>query len=291
MSAPTDSLPLERALAGYLDHERLEGRSPATLRARRNAILQFGKVWGDRDLREVEMSDLDAYGGSLTGRVSKATAYLYLASLRAFFRHLAQRQLILVDPAMHLRLPRMRSRPLGKVLTTSQMQRLLETQVNLRDRALVELLYSTGLRISEARRLRLEDLGGDAVRVQAGKGSKDRKVPLGKLALGWIRRYVDEERPKTDAPELFLNEGGRGFGEAHFRVRIRDLGRRAGLEGVTCHVIRRSMATHLLAAGANPKEVSSILGHEDLRSLARYVVSADLEVKETHRRTHPRETV
>jgi integrase/recombinase XerD len=282
-------LTIEAAGAAFLDHERLAGRSPATLRARENALRQFGKVWGGQDLREVEPADLEAYAKDLLSRVSKETAYLYLATVRALFRHLADTQAILIDPSRRLIMPRMRSRPLGNVFSQAEMARLLESQEGLRERALLELLYSTGLRVSEARKLKVEELGADVLFVRGGKGGKDRAVPVGKRAMGWIRRYLTEARPKTEAAELFVNQGARGFGDAHFRQFVRGLGKKAGLAGLTCHAIRRSMATHLLSAGANPKEVSAILGHEDLRSLARYIRTAARDVRETHRKTHPRE--
>ncbi len=295
MSRDTGSLSPDRiwtlktAIAAFLDQECLAGRSAATLRARENALRQFGKLWGARDLREVEPEDLEAYAKALLSRVSKETAYLYLATVRALFRYLAESQAILVDPSCQLPLPRMRSRPLGRVFTQAEMARLLESQEGPRERALVELLYSTGLRVSEARKARVEDLGPDLLLVRQGKGGKDRAVPVGKRAMEWIRRYLAEARPQTEAAEIFVNQGGRGFGDAHFRQLIRGLGLQAGLSGLTCHAIRRSMATHLLSAGANPKEVSSILGHEDLRSLSRYIKTAARDVRETHRKTHPRE--
>lgn len=133
-----------------------------------------------------------------------------------------------------------------------------------------------------------------AVTVRAGKGEKDRMVPLGRKALESVGKYVKQGRPKLGAPgpetrELFLNAHGRPFGKGHLRLVLRTLGERSGIEGVTCHAIRRTMATDLLRAGASPKEVSAILGHSDLKSLSRYVRIAAAEVKETHRKTHPRE--
>jgi integrase/recombinase XerD len=293
------SVTLSRSLEEFLSHERIGGKSDSTLQAHANALRQFGKFWGERDLREATPRDLERYALGLLSRVSKETAYGYLSGVRAFFRHLAESGLLLLDPAAVLPMPRMTDRPLGRILSPEEMKRLLEspdpaTPRGLRDRALLELLYSTGLRLSEVRNLRLSDLGEDAVTIRCGKAKKDRMVPLGKKAARWIGRYVSDARPRpgapeVDQPELFLNVHGRPFGKSHLRIILRTLGDRLGIPGVTCHALRRTMATDLLRAGANPAEVSAILGHTDLKSLSRYIRIAPVEVKETHRNTHPRE--
>jgi site-specific recombinase XerD len=175
--------------------------------------------------------------------------------------------------------------------TISRRDSTFRLEDGLRDRALLELLYSTGLRLSEVQKLKIADLGEDALTVRLGKGGKDRVVPLGKQAWGWVKRYLGETLPKpgSGAQEVFVGLRGRPFGKGRLRQIIHGLGLRAGIPGVTCHAIRRTMATDLLRAGANPKEVSAILGHGDLKSLSRYVRIAAREVKETHQRTHPRE--
>jgi len=299
-SSPADrTVTLSGVVETFLAEEGLTGKSPATIQAHRNALRQFGKFWGERDLREAAPADLEAYARELRGRVSRETAYGYLAAVRALFGHLAEKSILLVDPSRTLPLPRMNNRPLGRVLSREGVARVLDsttvsTPIGLRDRALLELLYSTGLRISEVRKLKMADLGEDAVTVRAGKGGKDRGVPLGQKAFGWVDRYVKEGRPalagaRPQTEEIFLGARGGPLGIGRLRQIIRRLGERAGVGDLTCHAIRRSMATHLLQAGANPKEVSAILGHSDLTSLSRYVRVAAREVKETHQRTHPRE--
>jgi integrase/recombinase XerD len=283
----------------FLSRERMEGKSASTLKSHENALRQLGKFWGDRDLREATPRDLEAYAQGVLSRVSKETSYGYLSAVRALFGHLAEMGVLLLDPSRNLPMPRMTDRPLGRVLSREEMKRLLESPdvtspTGLRDRALLELLYSTGLRLSEVQKLRTLDLGGESVRVRAGKGEKDRMVPLGKKAAEWVERYLKEGRPALGAPgpdreELFLNAHGRPFGKGHLRIVLRTLGERSGIPGVTCHAIRRTMATDLLRTGANPKEVSAILGHGDLKSLSRYVKIAAVDVKATHQATHPRE--
>jgi integrase/recombinase XerD len=290
------SVTLHDTVEQFLAEGRLLGKSPSTLESHRNALRQFGKFWGDRDLREAVPADLETYAREVLGRVSRETAYAYLSPVRALFRHLAERNLLLVDPSRQLPMPRMANRPLGRVLSQEEMKRLLDapdvtTETGLRDRALLELLYSTGLRLSEVQQLKVADLGEDSLTVRSGKGGKDRVVPLGKKASGWVRRYLGGARPEPWAgvEEVFVGLRGRPFGKGRLRQIIHGLGLRAGIPEVTCHAIRRTMATDLLRAGANPKEVSAILGHGDLKSLSRYVRIASREVKETHQKTHPRE--
>lgn len=290
-------LTLSAAARPYLDELRLSGRSAATLRARKNAFTHFGRFWGERDVREATSRDMERYAAHAIAGLARETAYQYLATIRALFRWLGNRGEILIDPAATLALPRMRARKIGRALSEAEMARLIDhpdvaTPEGVRDRALLELLYSTGVRALEARKLRPEDVGVDAVTVRGGKGGRDRKVPFGKAAKGWVDRYLAEGRPtlaRPDVPELWVTGRGRAFGEAWFARHLRQIGRATGIEGVTCHAIRRSMATHLLSAGAAAAEVSAILGHADLSSLGRYARALDQDVRETHRRTHPRE--
>jgi integrase/recombinase XerD len=275
----------------FLAELGLEGRSASTIQAHRNGLRQFGKFWGDRDLREATAADVAAYAAGIRSRVSRETAYLYLSSVRALFRHLTEKCVVLVDPSRDLPMPRMDRRPLGRVLAPAEIRRLLDapdirTNTGLRDRALLELLYSTGLRHSEVQGFQASDLGDGSLTVRQGKGAKDRVVPLGKTAADWVARWIERARPSQ---ALFVNLHGRPFGKVHLRKLIHDLGVRAGISDLTCHAIRRTMATDLLRAGASPKEVSAILGHADLKSLSRYVRIAAQEVKDTHRKTHPRE--
>jgi len=295
MCTPTRSLSSSRNLslataeAAYLDAVRLSGGSPKTVIARTHGLRHFGRFWGERDLREVTTADLQRYMAHGAG-LSRETAYQYAATVRAFFRFLAGRHEILLDPWAGLALPRLRSRPLGRILSERETAVLLKQTTVLRDRALLEFLYSTGLRAAEARRVKIEDVGDDAVVVRGGKGGRDRTVPLGARAREWVMRYArDERRAAADVPELWVSRKGLPFGEARFGQILRKLGRAAGIAGLTCHVLRRSMATHLLSAGASASAVSAILGHADLGALKRYAKAASVEVRETHRRTHPRE--
>ncbi|MBI3097141.1 MAG: tyrosine-type recombinase/integrase [Planctomycetes bacterium] len=291
------------ASASFLDSLRLSGRSEATLKAHENALRQFGRFLdgaGLSDLRDVTPSHTEAYARQVQDRISRESAYVYLNSVRVLFRFLVERNVLLVDPSSSLPMPKMRERLTGRILTPDEMTRLIESQdaatpTGLRDRAMLEFLYSTGLRVSEHRRVKSQDLGEDSVTVRGGKGAKDRVVPVGVRAMAWVRRYIMEARTRfaeyrPGVEELWLTRWGKPFGEQMMQIHLRALGTTVGIAYLTCHMIRRSMATHLLTAGASPSEVSAILGHSDLKSLSRYVKVATREVKETHARTHPRET-
>jgi integrase/recombinase XerD len=296
---PDRRLTLEGGSSLFLDVLRLAGRSEATLRIHKYALRTFGKSWGERDLREATEADLEAYARSTLGRVGRETAYLYLSSVRSLFRHLVEAGLLLVDPAARLPMPRMAERLTGAILAPEAMKRLVESPdlggpCGVRDRALLECLYSTGLRTKETLGAAVGDVGEDTLTVRSGKGGKDRTLPVGPGAMAWIRRYLADVRPafslfRPGEEALWLTRWGRPFSRTLFQKHLSALGRSAGVVGLTCHLFRRSLATHLLAAGASPIEVSRILGHEDLRSLGRYVKVVERDLRATHAETHPRE--
>jgi integrase/recombinase XerD len=149
---------------------------------------------------------------------------------------------------------------------------------SVRNRAMLELLYSSGLRLSECARLRVEDVGADTVTVRGGKGGRDRIVPLGAAAREWIDRYVRQARPRG---ALWVGRDGRPISAQAIQVSLRKL-------GVTAHTLRRTCATHLLSGGASVWAVRGILGHRDATSIGRYLAVTPSELKEAHEKTHPR---
>lgn len=171
--------------------------------------------------------------------------------------------------------------------------------LGLRDRAMLEFEYSTALRVSELARIKVGDvdLAEGIAAVRLGKGAKDRMLPVGKVAVEWITRYLaesrpvltDKSRPQTDA--LFVTATGLPMSQQILGRELRALGRKAGIArlSITCHVFRRTVATEMLRNGAPPAQVAALLGHEDLRSLCRYVSFAAKEVKDAHSKRHPRE--
>jgi integrase/recombinase XerC len=218
-----------------------------------------------------------------------------LASLRALFRWLERTERIATDPAASLRTPR-RDRPLPKVLSREEIDRLLaapegDTILARRDRAILETLYSAGLRASELVGLDVEnlDLAGGVVRVR-GKGRKERLALLGAPATRAVREYLELRRAKGLAdPALFLNHrGGRLTARSVQRVLERTL-IAAGLAGrATPHTLRHSFATHLLDAGADLRAVQEFLGHASLSTTQIYTHVTTEKLKEIYDRAHPR---
>jgi integrase/recombinase XerD len=241
---------------------------------------------------------LERYLAELRARgLSPATIARRTAALRSFYRH----QTLLGDrgdnPAAELELPR-RRRTLPRTLSAGEAMRLIEaapgtTPRSLRDRALVELLYGAGLRVSEA--LGLDkgavDLEGRLVRV-LGKGSKERIVPLAHETAEALRRYLAHGRPFLDArhrPELFLNAKGGALTRAGAFLILRRLAGQAGLdpERVHPHLLRHSFASHLLEGGADLRSVQEMLGHADLATTELYTHVTDRRRRELYFRAHP----
>jgi integrase/recombinase XerD len=220
-----------------------------------------------------------------------------IAALRSFYKHQMLIGARADNPAAELELPR-RARTLPRTLSPGEAERLIEaangaTPRSLRDRALVELLYGAGLRVSEALGLdkAAVDLDGRLVRC-LGKGSKERVVPIGREAVESLRRYLARGRPYLDKrhrPELFLNAQGGALTRAGAFLILRRLAATAGLEPerVHPHLLRHSFATHLLEGGADLRSVQEMLGHADLSTTERYTHVSDRRRRELFFQAHP----
>ncbi|HSC92487.1 MAG TPA: tyrosine recombinase [Gaiellaceae bacterium] len=272
-------------------------RAPRTVDAYRRDLAQFatwlGSPPGRADLEDLEhyLADLRAQG------LAPATIARRAAALRAFFRHLTMLGERGDNPAAELELPR-RTRRLPRTLSPGEAERLVEAANGtspraLRDRALVELLYGAGLRVSEAVELERAavDLENRLVRA-LGKGSKERLVPIGREAADALRRYLSRGRPFLDVrrrPELFLNARGGALTRAGAFFVLRRLAEKAGLEPgrVHPHLLRHSFATHLLEGGADLRSVQEMLGHADLSTTELYTHVSDRRRRELYFQAHP----
>jgi integrase/recombinase XerD len=241
---------------------------------------------------------LAEYVASMRARgLASTTIARRIAALRAFYKHQLLIGLRKDNPAAELDLPR-RARTLPKTLSPGEAERLIEaanagTPRGLRDRAIVELLYGAGLRVSEAVGLDRSsvDLDGRLVRC-LGKGSKERVVPIGREAVEALRRYLSRGRPYLDRrhrPELFLNAQGGALTRAGVFLILRRLAASAGLEPerVHPHLLRHSFATHLLEGGADLRSVQEMLGHADLSTTERYTHVSDRRRRELFFQAHP----
>jgi integrase/recombinase XerD len=228
---------------------------------------------------------------------SPATIARRTAAARSFFGHLVLLGRRQDNPAAAVALPR-KHRRLPRTLSPSEAERLIDaaagtTPRTLRDRALVELLYGAGLRVSEAVGLGKTDVDLERRVVRAtGKGSKERLVPIGRPAAEALRRYLARGRPHLDRrhrPELFLNAKGGGLTRAGAFLILRRLAQKAGLdpERVHPHLLRHSFATHLLEGGADLRSVQEMLGHADLSTTELYTHVSDRRRRDVYFQAHP----
>jgi integrase/recombinase XerD len=272
-------------------------RSPRTVDAYRRDLASLGAFRhgpvGDATLEELErwLASMRAEGLAATTIARRVSA------VRSYFRHLILIGTRSENPAASLQLPR-RGRTLPRALSPSETERLIDAATGtapraLRDRALVELLYGAGLRVSEAVGL---EKGGVAIEERVvrvlGKGGKERLVPLGRPAAEAVRRYLALGRPHLDRryrPELFLNARGGALTRAGAFLILKKLADRAGLEPgrVHPHLLRHSFATHLLEGGADLRSVQEMLGHADLGTTERYTHVSDRRRRDVYFDSHP----
>ena len=272
-------------------------RAARTVEAYRRDLAAFGD-WLGAPVGRASVEELETYLAELRAAgLSAATIARRVAALRSFFRHQMLLGARADNPAAELDLPR-RRKSLPRTLSPSEAERLIEaaggtTPRSHRDRALVELLYGAGLRVSEAVGLGKTDVDLDARIVRAiGKGNKERVVPIGRPAVEAVRRYLSRGRPFLDVrhrPELFLNARGGALTRAGAFLILRRLAAKAGLEPerVHPHLLRHSFATHLLEGGADLRSVQEMLGHADLATTELYTHVSDRRRRELYFQAHP----
>ena len=297
----------EEAVGAYLDHLRVErGLSRHTLAAYASDLRLFGQRAPGFALWSRKADPARDYLAAL-GRGARplrpTTRRRKAAVVRAFYRFAFNEELIATDVAGQLDLPRP-SRRLPDTLDVAQVEALLAAPdpaglAGLRDRALLELLYAAGLRISEALGLDRQDLSleGAFVRV-IGKGDRERIVPVGELAVDALRRYLDEVQPAwvggrdaglAHGGPLFVSSRGRRLGRMAAWRAIQGAARGAGLaEHVTPHTLRHSFATHLLEGGADLRVVQELLGHVSITTTQLYTHLTGERIKQVYARAHPR---
>jgi integrase/recombinase XerD len=272
-------------------------RAPRTVDAYRRDLDDLARRLG-KPLATATTEDLERCLAELrAGGLSAATIARRTAAARSFFRHLVLLGRRTDNPAAGVQLAR-KPRSLPRTLSPSEAERLIDAAAGttpraLRDRALTELLYGAGLRVSEAVGLGKTDVDLDRRLVRAtGKGSKERVVPLGRPAAEALRRYLARGRPHLDRrhrPELFLNAQGGALTRAGAFLVLRRLAQKAGLEPdrVHPHLLRHSFATHLLEGGADLRSVQEMLGHADLSTTELYTHVSDRRRRELYFQAHP----
>ncbi len=295
----------------YLRHER--GQADHTARTYAALLGKF-TAWaakqGVKDWRQVELKHLMSFlqqererplagePKESTKRLSSESVYLEIAALRAFYRFAETEKHVPLNVADNLSLPR-RWKRLPKALTNDEISKLLtpelpETPTSLCDCAVLELAYASGLRLSELKNLRLEQLHLEAGFINViGKGNKERVVPVGRKAVEALNRYLAVGRPKLVTPRspanVFLTRRGTPFAANTLWQHIKKRVRRAGIaRNVTPHMLRHSFATHLLEHGADLRVIQELLGHANISTTEVYTHITGNRLREIHQRFHPR---
>ena len=299
---PTSRPALPTVIDTYLDHLRIERRlADHTLESYQrdlSALCAFAAGMS-RDVGALRRADLEAFvRQQMSSGLSPRSVARSVASIRGFFRFLVIDRRLTESPADDLQGPRAWS-TLPKFLSIEEVDTLIaqpdvDTHRGLRDRALIELLYATGMRVSELLGVRAADLHLDEHYLTCiGKGNKERLIPIGEQAAAWIRAYQRDGRPallkRRTAARLFVNVRGGPLSRVGFWKILKSYGRRANLpRSLSPHVLRHSFATHLLERGADLRAIQMMLGHADLSTTQIYTHVLESRLKTIYDRFHPR---
>jgi integrase/recombinase XerD len=296
---------ISATITSFITHVRVEkGLSANTVSAYRRDLVKFEAFAKKRQLtlEAVSRDDLvDFLAGLYREKLESRTVARQLVTLRNFFRYAQVQDLITTDPSANLESPKLR-RSLPGYLRLEEVERLLaqpdaNTTLGLRDRAMLEVLYSTGLRVSELVGLRVGDVDSKSGCVRCiGKGDKERIVPVGRKALATVEKYLQAGRPEMlrqakalNSTALFVNNRGVALSRVGVWKILSAYGRRAGLRvALTPHMLRHSFATHLLEHGADLRSVQLMLGHADISTTQIYTHVVEERLKQIYKAHHPR---
>jgi len=279
-----------------------DGLAKASLASYRSDLLHFSNWLDEQKLATLWQADeaaLTRFIAALSQTLRASSQARYISTLRRFYRYLLARGRISVDPTLKIAMPVKPSR-LPKVLSEVQVEALLaapetDASLGLRDRAMLETLYATGLRVSELVGMKLHEVNFEMGVVRVfGKGSKERLVPLGEESVDWLRRYLAEARPVLlsgrQSHDLFVTARGSAMTRQAFWYLIKRYATLAGMDParLSPHVMRHAFATHLLNHGADLRVVQLLLGHSDISTTQIYTHIARERLKSLHAQHHPR---
>mgnify|MGYP001824392300 FL=1 len=294
----------------YIEYLQIRNYSERTIDNRRGYINRF-ILWCEeralsrpeqitKQILEVHQRYLYRYLDARTGRkLSFRTQNARLVQLRGFFSWLCKRDLLPANPAADLDLPRPEQRLPKHILNAREVELVLAqpdmlSESGLRDRAMLEVFYSTGMRRSELAGLKLHDLDCErrTVTIRQGKGKKDRMVPIGERALSWVSKYMEEVRPGLSCAQsdeaLFLSSLGESFSPMRLTQLVRGYVKAADIaKSGACHLLRHAAATHMLENGADIRFIQELLGHAKLETTQIYTHVSIRQLQEVHERTHP----
>jgi integrase/recombinase XerD len=293
----------------FTEHLKVLNRSPSTIRNYLMHLRAFVEATAEPDMRGVTRSMLEAYIAGLyayrnhDGKpYAVATLCLKVRSVKRFFEFLSAANIIFIDPSETIKEPQKERRLVQKVLTPEDVAKILSrpnlgTLSGIRDRAILETLYSTGIRRGELCGLSIYDvdLAAKTLRINKGKGQKDRVVPLGKHAARFLQEYIAKVRPhhtrkNRGERRLFVNIQGKPLDKYTVGSIVKNHGKEAGIKKpVSPHMFRHAFAVALMKNGADITAVQKMLGHADLGTTQMYIRSLALDLKAVHGKTHPRE--
>ena len=299
-------------LSGFTEHMKVKNYSPATIATycehlpglfahlKEQGITHVTRVARDH-LQAYQITMMDYTSARTKGRYTAATITVKVRAMKRFFKYLEDVGTILINPAEHIKEPKKDNRLPRAILTEDEVRKILAqprlgTINGLRARAVLEVLYSTGIRLEELMNLTIFDcdLQGGLLRVK-GKFSKDRVVPLGKHAVRFLKEYITQVRPQQTkknkaVKNLFVSRFSDSLSKQVIELMVRDYAKKAGIKKkVTPHTFRHTFATELIRNGANITAVRNMLGHSYLSATNIYIRVAGTEVKKTHSQSHPRE--
>ena len=293
---------MEAQLGSFLNYLRVEkGLSNNTLQAYRRDMEKFVAFAAKHGLKVTDVRRahvVDFLASLYRAKLDSRSVARHLVTIRHFFRFSLAEGVISEDPAATIESPKFRQ-SLPEFLSVDEVDRLLRQPdtndaIGLRDKAMIELMYSTGLRVSELCGLQISDLSMDPGCLRCiGKGNKERLVPVGRQALEAVQKYMRESRPKLlgdkTSAHLFVNQRGRKLNRIAYWKILGEYGRKAHLrKALTPHMLRHSFATHLLDRGADLRSVQMMLGHSDISTTQIYTHVVEERLKQVYKAHHPR---
>ena len=287
---------MESYIENFLKYLQRRSLSPNTIKAYRRDLEQFSQISGITNPQEITVVEIRAFLAELlSGGVSKRSLARKLSTLRAFFGHLADSGEVAGNPAESIRTPRFK-RNLPEFLDLEQAKQMVEApgvdfkRLSARDAAILELMYSSGMRVSELVSLDVDeiDLNSGVVRI-IGKGSKERLVPVGSYAANAVRRYIHSRKAKRGEQALIVNRFGTRITTRSIRRIVDKYARQLGLSGkISPHTLRHTFATHMLDAGCDLRTLQEMLGHSSLSTTQVYTHVTTRRMQEVYDKAHPR---
>jgi len=296
-------------LSRFTQHLTILNRSPGTIKSYLLYADRFLQSTDAKDVKQITTTMIEKYIAGLYDYKSDenkpysiGTISLKIRSVKRLFEFLEQANIIFIDPAASIKEPKKQPCKIKPTLTPKQVRKILDqpnlgTLIGIRDRTILEVFYSTGIRLGELCHLTIydADLMGGVLRINKGKGNKDRIVPMGRHAIKFLREYISKVRPKftkknRTSRHLFVNKQGNPLSRQVISIMIRTCRKQAKIkQQVTAHTFRHTFATILVKNNADITAVQKMMGHCDLKTTQGYIRSLGMDIKKEHKKTHPRE--